>query len=281
MYRLVSLSLVTALALILVLSVSAQNQQPEGESAAAEETVAAVESDQTTDGVADADAAADADAGEAEQETGKTVTDQWITWLVQGGRTMIFLGLLSILGLGCALERFAHMRIYRVVPAGLTARVIALWKQGQFDEIREECSRSNSMLARVVESMLEHRDTTDFQAVKVLTEDKASRELRLEHRKGAMLSIVATLAPLLGLFGTIVGLLGAFTTVAAVGEMGDPALLADDISKALITTVAGLAIAMPALFIYNVIRNRLELYAVLLEEEVSDLVNNLFVKKAS
>lgn len=112
----------------------------------------------------------------------------------------------------------------------------------------------------------------------MFAEDKAGRELRLENRKSAMLATVATLSPLLGLFGTVVGLLGAFTTVAAVGEMGDPAILADDISKALITTVAGLAISMPALFVYNLIKTRLNLYAVILEEEVSDLVHNLFIK---
>jgi len=278
MYRLLSFSLITAVAMVLVLSVSAQNQLPAGESAANETVANAEEPAQAPDVSADV---ADAETGEAVPEREKTAMDQWITWCIQGGRTMIFLGLLSILGLGCALERFAHMRIYRVVPGGFTAKVIALWKEGKIEEVREECARSNSMLARVVESMLEHRETTDFQVVKVFTEDKASRELRLEHRKASMLSIVATLAPLLGLFGTIVGLLGAFTTVAAVGEMGDPALLADDISKALITTVAGLAIAMPALFIYNVIRSRLELYAVILEEEVSDLVHNLFVKTAA
>ncbi|MCL1910012.1 MAG: MotA/TolQ/ExbB proton channel family protein, partial [Kiritimatiellaeota bacterium] len=113
---------------------------------------------------------------------------------------------------------------------------------------------------------------------KMFAEDKAGRELRLESRKAAMLALVATLAPLLGLFGTVVGLLEAFMKVAAVGEMGDPSLLADEIAKALVTTVAGLAIAMPALFCHNIFKNRLNLYAVILEEEVSDLVNNLFVK---
>jgi biopolymer transport protein ExbB len=207
-----------------------------------------------------------------------TAMDQWINWCVQGGRTMIFLGALSILGLGCALERVCHLRLKRIVPEGFSAKIVALWRDDKIAEVREECSKSGSMLARVVETMLEHAGSNDYQEVKMFAEDKAGRELRLENRKSAMLATVATLSPLLGLFGTVVGLLGAFTTVAAVGEMGDPAILADDISKALITTVAGLAISMPALFVYNLIKNRLNLYAVILEEEVSDLVHNLFIK---
>ena len=204
--------------------------------------------------------------------------DQWTGWISQGGRTMIFLGILSILGLGSALERLANMRMTKIVPEGFSTKIVALWSEGKIDEVKATCTKSRSMLARVVETILEHADSTDYQEVKMFAEDKAGRELRLENRKASMLSNVATLAPLLGLFGTVVGLLGAFTTVAAVGEMGNPAILADDIGKALITTVAGLAIAMPALFVYNIVKNRLNLYAVILEEEISDLINNLFVK---
>lgn len=207
-----------------------------------------------------------------------TVLDSWVNYLRQGGKTMIFLLALSVLGLGCALERFIFLRLSHVVPDGFSAKVIALWKDDKMDAVKEICVKDRSMLARVVETIMEHGQSTDFQEVKIFAEDKAGRELRLETRKASMLATVATLAPLLGLFGTVVGLLGAFTTVAAVGEMGDPSILADDISKALVTTVTGLAIAMPALFAFNVIKNRLNLYAVLLEEEVSDLVNNLFIK---
>ena len=278
MYRVISAAFLLFVSSVLVIPAFAQDQAAEAadEVALSDSATNEVSAELVTDALS----AIDPDLVEVDAAAPgeKTAMDQWITWFVQGGRTMIFLGLLSILGLGCALERFTYMRVYRVVPVGFSEKVIKLWKQGDIEEVREACSSSNSMLARVVETMLEHRDSTDYQEVKMFAEDKASRELRLENRKSAMLSVVATLAPLLGLFGTIVGLLGAFTTVAAVGEMGDPAILADDISKALITTVAGLAIAMPALFIHNIVRNRLELYAVILEEEVSDLVHNLFVK---
>lgn len=187
--------------------------------------------------------------------------------------------ILSVLGLGCILERFANLTRGRIVPNGFSSDVIDLWKQGKFDEVEAKCARSHSMLARVTETMLEHRASGDYQEVKLFAEDKAGRELRLEARKSQLIAIVATVAPMLGLFGTVLGLRDAFGRVAAVGDMGNPAILADSINLALVTTVVGLALAMPALLVYNYFKNRLAGYAVELEEEISDLVNNLFIKK--
>ena len=222
-------------------------------------------------------------SGEAasESEAPKEISgiDQWKLYWQQGGNTMYFIALLSILGIGCALERFFNLRKSKVVPEGFTADVIELWKAGKIDDVAALCRSSKSMLSRVVETMLQHKDSKDYNEVKMFAEDKVGRELRLENRKAAMLSTAATLSPLLGLFGTVVGLLGAFGTVAAMGEMGDASVLADDIGKALVTTVAGLAVSMPCLFVFGIIKNRLNLYAVLLEEEVADLVNQIFVKK--
>ncbi len=218
-------------------------------------------------------------AAEAEAPKEISGVDQWKLYWEQGGNTMYFIALLSILGIGCALERFFNLRKSKVVPEGFTSEVIKLWKEGKTDEVAALCGKSKSMLSRVVETMLQHKDSADYQEVKMFAEDKVGRELRLENRKAAMLSTAATLSPLLGLFGTVCGLLGAFGTVAAMGEMGDASVLADDIGKALVTTVAGLAVSMPCLFVFGIIKNRLNLYAVLLEEEVADLVNQLFVRK--
>ena len=228
---------------------------------------------------APAEGAEAAPAEEAEAPKEISGADQWKLYWQQGGTTMYFIALLSVLGIGCALERFFNLRRSRVVPDGFTSDAIKLWKEGKFDDVAELCRRSKSILSRVVETMVQHKDSTDYQEVKMFAEDKVGRELRLENRKAAMLSTAATLAPLLGLFGTVVGLLGAFGTVAAMGEMGDASVLADDIGKALVTTVAGLAVSMPCLFVFGLIKNRLNLYSVLLEEEVADLVNQLYIRK--
>lgn len=235
---------------------------------------------------APAPAAAEAPAGTAADdgaetagETPEAVLDQWALYLRQGGKTMWFIGLLSVLGLGCALERFWNLRRSRIVPAGFAGDVVRAWREGAFGSVEELCAKNRSVLARVVETLLEHRDAPDLQEAKMFAEDKAGRELRLEGRKSSMLATVATLAPLLGLFGTVLGLLEAFGTVAALGEMGDASVLADSIGKALVTTVAGLAVAMPALFVHGILRNRLSLYSVILEEEIATIVQRAFAPK--
>ena len=235
----------------------------------------APESDGTGPVAAEASAAEPVEVG----ETPESVLDQWALYLKQGGKTMWFIGLLSVLGLGCALERFWNLRRSRIVPTGFAGDVVRAWREGAFGQVEELCAKNRSVLARVVETMLEHRDAEDFQAAKTFAEDKAGRELRLESRKAGMLATVATLAPLLGLFGTVLGLLEAFGTVAALGEMGDASVLADSIGKALVTTVAGLAVAMPALFVHGILRNRLSLYSVILEEEIATVVSRVFAAK--
>ena len=233
----------------------------------------AVQADAAAPG--EAPAAAAAAAGDAKELSG---AERWRIYWEQGGNTMYFIALLSVLGLGCALERFCNLRRSRMAPDGFADKVVELWKAGRFDEVAERCRRSGSILARVVETILRHRDKAGWQEAKTIAEDKLARELRLENRRASMISTAATLSPLLGLFGTVVGLLGAFGTVAAMGEMGDASVLADDIGKALVTTVAGLAVSMPCLFAFDLVKKRLNFFAVLLEEEVAEVVNRLFLK---
>ena len=214
-------------------------------------------------GAAEAAEAAQPAEAEPAAEAPKEISgaERWGIYWRQGGNTMYFIALLSVLGLGCALERFCNLRRSRMAPDGFSDRVVELWKAGKTDEVAELCRKSGSILARVVETVF-----------------KLARELRLENRKASMISTAATLSPLLGLFGTVVGLLGAFGTVAAMGEMGDASVLADDIGKALVTTVAGLAVSMPCLFAYDLVKKRLNFFAVLLEEEISEIVNRIFLK---
>ena len=214
----------------------------------------------------------------AEDDKEISGAERWGIYWRQGGNTMYFIALLSVLGLGCALERFCNLRRSRMAPDGFADRVVELWKAGKTDEVAELCRKSGSILARVVETVFRHRDKAGYQEAKTIAEDKLARELRLENRRAAMISTAATLSPLLGLFGTVVGLLGAFGTVAAMGEMGDASVLADDIGKALVTTVAGLAVSMPCLFAFDLVKKRLNFFAVLLEEEVAEIVNRLFLR---
>ena len=232
--------------------------------------------DSATNAVA---AATDAVLAAAPEDKEKTAMDVVVGYIKMGGVIMMVHIFMSILALAAIIERFVNLRKKRIVPDELAPKALELWKNKKFAEINNLCAKDKSILARVIETLLEQRGNHDVSQVKMFAEDKASRELRLESRRATIISVIATLSPLVGLFGTVVGLMRAFMTVAQVGEMGDPAVLADDIGMALITTVSGLTLAIPAMFIYSHFRSRIGLFAVLLEEEVAALVNAWFVKK--
>ncbi|MCL1835761.1 MAG: MotA/TolQ/ExbB proton channel family protein [Oscillospiraceae bacterium] len=107
--------------------------------------------------------------------------------------------------------------------------------------------------------------------------DTASRSMRILLQKIYPLQVIAALSPLLGLLGTVVGMILAFEKVSGAGSLGNAAILADDISLALMTTMAGLCIAVPMLVCYHIFRSRIVRHSVLLESEVNRLMAKWFL----
>jgi biopolymer transport protein ExbB len=189
----------------------------------------------------------------------------------QGGRTMWFLLALSVFGVTFTLERIVHLRRGAIVPRRLSDKADALWKQGKFDEALQLCDKSKSTLGRILSATIRYRHVSaaDMSAI---AGDIASRDLKRHLQRAYPLAIVATLSPLLGLLGTVIGMIGAFETIALMGALGDASMLGGDISKALVTTGAGLGIAVPALALYHYFKSRTSLFGIILEEEVSELL---------
>ena len=101
--------------------------------------------------------------------------------------------------------------------------------------------------------------------------------MRQHLQRAYPIAIVATLAPLLGLLGTVIGMIESFEVVSVVGSMGDASVLAGSISKALVTTAAGLIIAVPALAFYHYIKGRTVALTLLLEEDVNEVLTTWFM----
>jgi biopolymer transport protein ExbB len=208
-----------------------------------------------------------------------TVGEAFVLKLKQGGLTMVFLLLASVAGLGYTIERMVNLRTGAVVPGGLAEQADTLWRAGKWGEIEDLPRVNRSTLARVLAVVARHRHGSMSDA-SMLAGDVASRDLRRHLQKAYPLAVVATVSPLLGLLGTVIGMIGAFDKVAAAGSLGDASLLGGDISKALITTGAGLTIAVPALVLYHYFRSRTNLLALMLEEEVGELVGAWFGPQA-
>lgn len=198
-------------------------------------------------------------------------------WVV-GGLTMWPIGFAGLVGIVFAVDRLVAVRRARVVPHGLADQANRLWQDGKFSEAVALCRRSNSTLGRVLAFLVEHRTST-YEQLNQAAEDIAARDFETHARRTYPLAAVGTIAPLLGLLGTVSGLLGAFASIGAVGTMDDPSVLAGNIGEALITTFAGLWVAIPALAVYHVIRGRTGFFASVLGEEVSTVMHTWFLKK--
>ncbi len=196
--------------------------------------------------------------------------------VAEGGAALLVILGLSILFLAVTIERFRHQRARAVLPPGLVARVQPLWAAHRFDELEKMLADDGSTLARVISCMVEHRNQP-YEVVSRLAGDLASMELRQHQQKAYALAIVATVAPIVGLLGTVIGMIEAFHVIAFSDAMGNPALLAGGISKALVNTAAGLAVALPALGMHHYFKHRLATLGLEMEKQINALINLQFL----
>jgi biopolymer transport protein ExbB len=197
-----------------------------------------------------------------------------------GGMGIIVILALSILALAVSIERLVHFRAKFIVPEGLIEQILPLWRAGEFDQLKEFLAQQDSTLARIVSYMLAQR-RHGISIVANGAGDLASLELRQHQQKAYPLAVVATVAPIVGLLGTVVGMIEAFHVIAYAGGMGDPALLAGGISKALINTAAGLSVALPALGMHHFFKNRITMLSLSLEAKINRLVNECLMNDAA
>jgi biopolymer transport protein ExbB len=177
-------------------------------------------------------------------------------WLQGGGLTMVPIVLASVLGLGIAIERALTLRRSRVLPDALVTSVFSLVAVGHLAEAERACAISQTPAARVCAAVLRCRDRR--RPVLRATLDDAGRVEASALDAGIeLLGTIASVTPLLGLLGTVLGMIEAFQLVAAHG-FGEPARFASGIWQALITTAAGLIVAVPAFVTYRVLVGRLE-----------------------
>lgn len=171
-----------------------------------------------------------------------------LEWFLRGGPVMYPLLVLSLLGLAIVLERLLVLREKNFLDPGQLAVLGELLAAGEFARAREYCAGHNGPLAVLVATLLDNR-TAPYDELKELLEDTGRHQLRfLERGLGALATVVAA-APLLGLLGTVLGMIQVFEAVSLAGTVRGEQLSAG-IAQALITTAAGLIIAIPMLFLH-------------------------------
>jgi biopolymer transport protein ExbB len=188
--------------------------------------------------------------------------------LAAGGAGIWVIAALSVLAIAVALERFHRFRPSAVVPATLVDEAVPLWRADRFDELDQLLKQRDSVLAGALRFVVAHRARWSEDELSTRAGELASRQLRAQQQRAYPLAVVATVAPIVGLLGTVVGMIEAFHVIAFTGGMGDASLLAGGISKALVNTAAGLAVALPSLALHHYFRHRLVTLGLALEEQL-------------
>ncbi len=182
-----------------------------------------------------------------------------ISLLQKGGAVMIPLALCSVAALGIGVERLISLRRSAVVPEDFLPRLMNHLrdaKDGTASAV-SYCEDSGTPAGRIFRAGLVHLERGDHVLVEKALEDAGGREVSKLKRSLRWLAIIATISPLLGLLGTVYGMIGAFQTATAVG-MGKAEMLAQGIYEALVTTAAGLTIAIPVLLFYQYLASRID-----------------------
>lgn len=206
--------------------------------------------------------------------TGSLDLQSLFDMLVDGGPLMIPIALCSVVALAYTVERLIRLSSGSLGGRGLAR---ALTKRVRDDGAAgglELCTKSRKPLTRILGAGLARRDSIEVS--EHAAEDAGKRELKRLGANLRPLVVVAMIAPLLGLLGTVWGMIEAFTSIASEDGLGKPELLAGGISQALITTAAGLAVAIPTQALYYYFRARLDKFARLAEDTQVELTSLLF-----
>ncbi|HVF17819.1 MAG TPA: MotA/TolQ/ExbB proton channel family protein [Steroidobacteraceae bacterium] len=187
-----------------------------------------------------------------------------------GGPVMVPIILASIIAAAIFLERLWTLQQRRVVPAELTDKVWKWVEQRQIQDKHIIALQQNSPLGKILAAGLANRHR-DRSIIKEAIEDTGRHVVHELERFIGTLGTIASISPLLGLLGTVIGMIRTFNAIETQG-VGDPAALGGGIAEALITTAAGLTVAIPALLAYKYLRGRVETLVVQMEKESIRLV---------
>lgn len=196
-----------------------------------------------------------------------------IDYLIAGGPVMIPIAICSVLSLAIIIERSLAMRDSRIIPLAFLGEAKKLVSQGKEEALLEFCRKSRTPIAQVIQAAVVSRNLpgeTLREAVQGVGKEQADRLSRFL----TTLATIASIAPLLGLLGTVTGMMSVFEIISSKG-VTNPSDLASGISEALLTTAAGLVVAIPTLIAYNYFYKRTSSYILRMEEITLGMIARL------
>ena len=176
----------------------------------------------------------------------------------------------SIISMAIIAERFWSLRESKIAPTNLVANVWQWHKSEQLDAKRIQALRTNSPLGMILAAGLLNRKHSR-EKMKESIEEVGRLVAHSLERFLNTLGTISSITPLLGLLGTVIGMIKVFTVITSQG-VGDPSILSEGISEALLTTAAGLSVAIPSLMFYRYFRGKVDDLVVTMEQEALKMV---------
>lgn len=196
-----------------------------------------------------------------------------IELMYAGGWLMLPILACSVLATAIVIERAWMLRRRRIMPDRLVERIWRLHQEQRLNEIAIAQIRDGSPLGRLLAAGLVNRHHS-HEVMKEAINDAGRHVVAQLERFLNTLGTIAAIAPLLGLLGTVFGMIDIFGVIVEAGT-GNAAVLAGGISKALITTAAGLSVAIPALMFHRFFDSKVDRLALDMEEQALRLVEVL------
>jgi biopolymer transport protein ExbB len=192
-------------------------------------------------------------------DAGSAGTQTFLEQFVVGGGPIVWFVLfpMSVVTAFLAAEQLLTVRRKRLLPDGLNEQIVETIQQFGLEKLDEQINGSDDFVSKAISRALKASDADFFRMRNLIAESLQDQTSQL-FRKSEWLNLIGNVSPMVGLFGTVFGMIKLFNAIVRAGGQPAPAQLANGISIALVTTFWGLFIAIPALAIYGLIRNRIE-----------------------
>ncbi len=207
--------------------------------------------------VAAADAEIPEPDAEAESAAASTSDETVLGWMYRSlglFYSIVFLAL-SFLLVALFVMNLLTARRDSVVPVNLVEGFEQHLNEKRYQDAYDLAKSDESFLGQVLSAGLAKLSAGYQQAIEAMQEVGEEENMKLEHRLSYM-ALIGTISPMVGLLGTVQGMIASFRVIATSPTQPKPSELAEGISTALFTTLVGLMIAIPAIAVYNILRNR-------------------------
>ncbi len=206
----------------------------------------------------------------ADQAETETTVSLW--QIVRSGSVVGWVVIaLSFVALGLVIDHFRTIQTTKLIPQSTVGELQRLIRARQFKDVLEFARLEDSLLSRVVGGGIVNLPL-GYREVRTAMEDEGRKQLGTLRQRTSYLNLIGVVAPMLGLLGTVLGMISSFNALALSSAGVRPAALARGISMALVTTLEGLVVAIPALFFFHYFQNRISTIAAELETTCEQLL---------